>query len=186
MDPVEPQEFPPPQVNSPGRWNKGRAWEGVGPWCDDKTSEETCRYLETVARRPNITIAQLLDEMVPYYAEKRAITYLDGKGKEVENHSYGEVLLYVRRIAAYLQREVGLRPGDRAVLLYPPGQEFILGYLGCMYAGLVAVPVSRDAGPSRACADVSCHWLSWPAWADGGIHVAHVASRGPRGFNASP
>lgn len=28
------------------RWNKGRAWDGIGPWCDEATSEEMLRWLE--------------------------------------------------------------------------------------------------------------------------------------------
>jgi acyl-CoA synthetase (AMP-forming)/AMP-acid ligase II len=31
--------------------------------------------------------------------------------------------------------------GDRAVLLYPPGPEFILAFVGCLFAGVVPVPV---------------------------------------------
>ena len=30
--------------------------------------------------------------------------------------------------------------GQRALLLYPPGLDFIAGFLGCLYAGVVAVP----------------------------------------------
>ena len=32
-------------------------------------------------------------------------------------------------------------PGRRALLLYPPGLEFIAAFFGCLYAGVVAVPV---------------------------------------------
>ncbi|MEO1693572.1 MAG: AMP-binding protein, partial [Cyanobacteria bacterium J06631_6] len=31
--------------------------------------------------------------------------------------------------------------GERALLLYPPGLEFIAAFLGCLYAGVIAVPV---------------------------------------------
>ncbi|GAF97548.1 unnamed protein product, partial [marine sediment metagenome] len=31
--------------------------------------------------------------------------------------------------------------GERALLLYPPGLEFIAGFFGCLYADVVAVPV---------------------------------------------
>ena len=30
--------------------------------------------------------------------------------------------------------------GDRALLLYPPGLDFIVGFFGCLYADVVAVP----------------------------------------------
>ena len=33
-----------------------------------------------------------------------------------------------------------MRPGDRALLLYPPGLDFIAAFFGCLYAGVVAVP----------------------------------------------
>ena len=31
-------------------------------------------------------------------------------------------------------------PGDRAVLLIPPGLDYLTGFFGCLYAGVVAVP----------------------------------------------
>jgi amino acid adenylation domain-containing protein len=43
-----------------------------------------------------------------------------------------------RAIAAELQL-AGLE-GERALLLYPPGLEFITAFFGCLYAGTVAVP----------------------------------------------
>ncbi|MFP2906619.1 AMP-binding protein [Pyxidicoccus sp. 3LFB2] len=43
-----------------------------------------------------------------------------------------------RRIGAVLQSLS--RAGERAVLLYPPGLEYIAGFFGCLYSGLVAVP----------------------------------------------
>jgi 1-acyl-sn-glycerol-3-phosphate acyltransferase len=32
-------------------------------------------------------------------------------------------------------------PGDRALLLFPPGLDFIPAFFGCLYAGVIAVPV---------------------------------------------
>jgi acyl-CoA synthetase (AMP-forming)/AMP-acid ligase II len=32
------------------------------------------------------------------------------------------------------------RPGDRAILLFPPGFDYIAAFFGCLYAGIVAVP----------------------------------------------
>ena len=40
-----------------------------------------------------------------------------------------------RRCAA-----VASLPGERALLLYPPGLEFVAAFFGCLYAGVVAVP----------------------------------------------
>ncbi|MES2355420.1 MAG: fatty acyl-AMP ligase [Pseudomonadota bacterium] len=45
-----------------------------------------------------------------------------------------------RSIASLLQNQ--LVKGDRAILLFPSGLNFIIALLGCLYAGVVAVPVS--------------------------------------------
>lgn len=53
--------------------------------------------------------------------------------------TYGELNQQALSIAAYLQSTISV--GERALLLYPPGLEFIAAFLGCIYAGIVAVPV---------------------------------------------
>ena len=50
----------------------------------------------------------------------------------------GELDRRARALAARLQAR-GLA-GRRALLLYPPGLEFIAAFFGCLYAGVVAVP----------------------------------------------
>eukprot|EP00624_Nannochloropsis_granulata_P005483 evm.model.NODE_390_length_22818_cov_35.022045.3 len=124
------------------RWNKGRSWDGIGKWCDDATAEEICLAVDKLsAENKRLTVVKAIKFLLSSYADKRALTYLDGKGQEIEVQTFSDVMDCADRIAAYLQREMGLRPGDRAVLLYPPGQEFILAFLGCIVAGVVAVPV---------------------------------------------
>ena len=54
--------------------------------------------------------------------------------------SFGELDRRARAIAARLQLE--LRPGDRALLVYSAGLEFISAFFGCLYAGVVAVPAT--------------------------------------------
>src|SRR3954468_8685432 len=71
--------------------------------------------------------------------ERRAFTFLAEVEGDAEEHlSYGALDLRARGLAAYLQA-AGLS-GRRALLLYPPGVEFITAYFGCLYAGVVAVP----------------------------------------------
>lgn len=122
------------------RWTKGRQWDGLSAYCDPATAEDMVKWLDENLKLDD-SVLTYLDYTVERLPEKRAVTYVDGKGKEISNVSYRETQQFAQRIAAYLQRECGLRPGDRAVLLYPPGQEFLLAFLGCLYAGVVAVPV---------------------------------------------
>ncbi|UCC64491.1 MAG: AMP-binding protein, partial [Anaerolineae bacterium] len=69
---------------------------------------------------------------------QRAYTYLvDGETEEIYL-SYAELDRHARAIGALLQRN-GLS-GQRALLLYPPGVEYIAALFGCLYAGVVAVP----------------------------------------------
>ncbi|HEX5036464.1 MAG TPA: fatty acyl-AMP ligase [bacterium] len=53
--------------------------------------------------------------------------------------TYGDLDLKARTIAAALQD--ASRRGERALLLYPPGIEYVAAFLGCLYAGVVAVPI---------------------------------------------
>ncbi|MDQ0789712.1 fatty acyl-AMP ligase [Streptomyces sp. B3I8] len=43
-----------------------------------------------------------------------------------------------RRVASWLQERCA--PGDRVLLLHPPGLPFVTAFLGCLYAGTIAVP----------------------------------------------
>ncbi|MET8411523.1 fatty acyl-AMP ligase [Streptomyces sp. NPDC005195] len=66
---------------------------------------------------------------------------------EIQDISYGRLAERSRAVAAWLQ-ERGLA-GSRAMLLYPPGLEFMSGYLGCLSAGVVAVPGVPPQGRSQ-------------------------------------
>jgi acyl-CoA synthetase (AMP-forming)/AMP-acid ligase II len=52
--------------------------------------------------------------------------------------TYGELDRNARAVAAALQAR-GLA-GERALLLYPPGLDYVAAFFGCLYAGVVAVP----------------------------------------------
>ncbi|MCX5394396.1 fatty acyl-AMP ligase [Streptomyces sp. NBC_00094] len=57
---------------------------------------------------------------------------------DVEELTYARLGRRARAIGAHLQ-ERGLS-GSRAMLLYPPGVEFVSGFMGCLSAGVIAVP----------------------------------------------
>lgn len=67
-----------------------------------------------------------------------------------DRYSFNDLHTYARRIAVMLE-EAGLR-GQRVLLVYQPGIEFIAGFFGCLYAGAVAVPAvaPHPARPERS------------------------------------
>ncbi|MFI4954315.1 MAG: SDR family NAD(P)-dependent oxidoreductase, partial [Gammaproteobacteria bacterium] len=67
-----------------------------------------------------------------------AFIYLSDKNEEKEKITYLQLDTKARAIAAYLQQHA--QPGDRIVLCYLPGIEFISAFLACLYAGMIAVP----------------------------------------------
>ena len=71
----------------------------------------------------------------------KGLTYgflVDGDKKEL-TLTYGQLHRRALAIAARLKDES--KPGDRALLLYPPGLEFIYAFFGCLCAGVIAVPM---------------------------------------------
>lgn len=71
--------------------------------------------------------------------ERRAYTYLIDGEQEGPHLTYAELDRQARAIGALLQSSGA--HGERALLLYPPGLEFVTAFLGCLYGGVVAVPV---------------------------------------------
>lgn len=83
------------------------------------------------------TLVELLRQRAQFLGDERAFTFLvDGEDDE-QHLSYAELDRRARAIAASLQERQLV--GERALLLYPPGLDFITGFFGCLYAGVVAV-----------------------------------------------
>src|SRR5882757_5311341 len=85
------------------------------------------------------TMIELLASQATAQPDKNAYIFLDDRDG-VTQITFGELDRRARMIAARLQLE--LKPGDRALLVYSAGLEFISAFFGCMYAGIVAVPAT--------------------------------------------
>lgn len=83
-----------------------------------------------------------LTRRLRYWAEAQPDEYsfyylVDGEGQEIR-WTYAQLDEQARKIAARLLA-MGMR-GQRALLLYPPGLEFVAAFFGCHYAGSIPVP----------------------------------------------
>lgn len=98
------------------------------------------------AVRQCATLAQLLRRRATHQADRLGYRFLkDGEAHE-ECLTYGDLDRRARAIAALLHR-LGAG-GERVLLVYPPGLEFICAWFGCAYAGAVAV-VAYPPHPAR-------------------------------------
>ncbi len=85
------------------------------------------------------TLVEILRARATRQAEARALTFLRDGLREIGHLTYRGLDQRARAIAALLQREV--EPGERALLLYPQGLDYASAFLGCLYAGVIAVPI---------------------------------------------
>jgi polyketide synthase 12 len=95
------------------------------------------------------SLVDLLSAHASLQPDRTAYRYLvtgDCDG-EIQEISYGQLAHRSQAVAAWLQ-ERGLA-GSRAMLLYPPGLEFVSAFLGCLAAGVVAVPGVPPQGRSQ-------------------------------------
>ena len=78
--------------------------------------------------------------------EKTALQFADGDGAAL-SLSYGELDRRARAIAAQLQQRTPL--GSRALLLDRSAFNFVLSFFGCLYAGVIAVPIYAPGSKAR-------------------------------------
>lgn len=92
-------------------------------------NEKECKWTTFVA---------LLNHRANVSCEQTAYTFLHRGETELNRLTYGELEQQAKAIATFLQSLKA--SGERALLLYPPGIEFIAAFFGCLYAGVIAVP----------------------------------------------
>jgi len=109
------------------------------------------RGLAIIAALPSLTA--LLRHRAAVQPDDRAYVALSDRGQEDSTVTFAEL----DRRAMALARQIAHRafPGERALLLFPMGIECLVAFFGCLYAGVIAVPMmvprrqtARDASTS--------------------------------------
>jgi acyl-CoA synthetase (AMP-forming)/AMP-acid ligase II len=90
------------------------------------------------------TLSEILKSRAACQGEGCVYTFLHGD--EEQTLTFGELDRMARATAAVLLQLCS--PGDRALLIYPPGLDYIVALYACMYAGVIAVP-SYAPRPNR-------------------------------------
>ena len=84
------------------------------------------------------TLVQSLQRRAAQTPDQVALRFLAESADDTVVLSYRDLDLRARTIAAALQASAGL--GERAVLLFPSGPDYVAAFFGCLYAGVIAVP----------------------------------------------
>lgn len=118
----------------------------------DRTAEDT---YDPFPNRGFENILEILVEWVKQQPDKHLYGFIESQeyglktpgtipgidAAETLMLSYTNVLGRVQTVAQRLKTEWGIVPGDRVILAYPPSVEFLCAFLGCLWAGAIAVPI---------------------------------------------
>jgi len=104
------------------------------------------------------SLVSLLAKRAETQADERAYIFLGDHGAEEAVLTFRQLHDAAHALAARLADIA--RPGDRAVLVFPPGLEFIVAFFGCLIARVIAVPMMmprrRSARDSSAAIMANC------------------------------
>jgi 8-amino-7-oxononanoate synthase/acyl carrier protein len=84
------------------------------------------------------TLVELLQHRALHQGNDPGFQYLTDGERILHQWTYADVDRKARAIAASLQAMQ--MEGERALLLYPSGLDFVAAFFGCLYAGVIAVP----------------------------------------------
>ena len=105
----------------------------------------TTRHLNSQMRDFH-SLVDLLQHRAQTQTHQYLYTFLQDGDQGVEHLTYSELDQRARAIGVQLQ-QLGAQ-GERVLLLYPPGLEYIAAFFGCLYAGAIAIP-AYPPNPAR-------------------------------------
>ncbi|EJL91708.1 amino acid adenylation enzyme/thioester reductase family protein, partial [Herbaspirillum sp. CF444] len=80
----------------------------------------------------------LLTRRAHQHPDKIALTFLGDGDSVTEELSFAQLEQRVQTLACRLAAQAA--PGERALLLYPSGPDYVVAFLACLRAGVIAVP----------------------------------------------
>jgi thioester reductase-like protein len=84
--------------------------------------------------------------------DRLLFAFLDSDGRTAESYTYEAFLRRADAVAAHFHETLPLEPGERVLLVYPPGLEMIVALFACTRLGLIPVPVYPPASHGFAAA----------------------------------
>ncbi|KAF9107721.1 hypothetical protein BGX27_008630 [Mortierella sp. AM989] len=119
-----------------------------------------CNYpLEVLDERSKVNLSQFssLAELLVWRSimnsEEIAFLDLDHQGRDAKSITFRKFGMKVVSIASFIEKRGGYRQGEKVVLLFPNGVEFVATMYAVWFLGLVPVPVAIPE-PSRLHEDI--------------------------------
>ncbi len=138
-----------------------------------------------ISKTTTKTLTNILQQRATDQAHERVFTFLANGETEAITLTYSDLYQATETVAAHLQA-LPLKE-KRALLLYSPGLEFIKAFMGCLRAGVIAIPaypprrnrsspwldaIVTDAKPDVVLSDTTIHtnFLRRPVPSLNGLH----------------
>src|SRR6266540_2573879 len=99
--------------------------------------KKSAREILVSSSSPN-TLVHRLRLRADQHPDKLAYRFIQDNDSEIITISYAELDRRARAIGAWLESFGAV--GERALLLYPAGLDYIASFMGCLYAGVTAIP----------------------------------------------
>lgn len=90
-------------------------------------------------REQAVSLVEVLRNRAASEGSKVAFRFIRHQDSNVDTLTYAQLDQRARTIAGHLQSR--FQPNDRVMLLFPPGLDYVAAFMGCLYAGMVAVPL---------------------------------------------
>ncbi len=85
------------------------------------------------------SLVDILEHRAATQGDERALVFLTDRGAEDSSLTFRELHDAANAVAKRLAAVA--KPGDRALLVFPPGLEFVVAFFGCLIARVIAVPM---------------------------------------------
>jgi acyl-CoA synthetase (AMP-forming)/AMP-acid ligase II len=88
---------------------------------------------------PFASLVEILEHRAATQSDERALIFISDRGAEEAVLTFRELHDAANSVAKRLA--AAAKPGDRALLVFPPGPEFVVAFFGCLIARVIAVPM---------------------------------------------
>lgn len=115
--------------------------EATSPVMNHPPSKRFHPFGTAVKSHFDASLVAVLRRQAALFGEKVAFRFIAGSGGEESSLTYAGLMSRSLAVAAELQSRVGR--GERALLVFPSGLEFVEAFFGCLFAGVIAVPIAQ-------------------------------------------